>query len=54
MSLKIKLGRIAQPVRVAVTGRSVSPSIDLTLNLIGRQRVLNRLKHALEYIQQHA
>jgi len=47
----IKLGKIAQPLRVAVTGGGVSPSIDATLRLIGRKRTLSRLDKALEYIQ---
>ena len=45
----IKLGKLAQPVRVAVTGGTVSPPIDTTLMLIGRERVLKRLADAIEY-----
>jgi glutamyl-tRNA synthetase len=37
------LGKIAQPLRVAVTGNTISPPIDLTLELLGRQRTLSRL-----------
>lgn len=40
----VKMGQLAQPLRVAVTGSTVSPSIDLTLALIGKTRVLARLK----------
>jgi len=47
----LKLGKIAQPLRVAVTGNSVSPSIDVTIALIGRKRVLQRLNKAIIYIQ---
>lgn len=50
----IKLGKIAQPLRVAVTGGGVSPSIDVTLRLIGKERTLSRLDKALEYIQKRA
>jgi len=50
----IKLGKIAQPVRVAVTGGPVSPSIDDTLRLIGRERCLQRLERALDFIKQRA
>jgi len=39
----VGLGKIAQPLRVAVTGTSVSPPIDATLALIGRARTLSRL-----------
>src|SRR5437763_1296209 len=41
------LGRIAQPVRVAVTGTAVSPPIDATLALLGRERTLARLDAVL-------
>jgi glutamyl-tRNA synthetase len=41
------LGKIAQPVRVAVTGTAVSPPIDMTLALLGRDRTLRRLDAAL-------
>ena len=39
----LKLGKLAQPLRIAVTGGTVSPSIDCTLRLIGKDKVLNRL-----------
>jgi len=41
------LGKIAQPVRVAVTGTAVSPPIDATLALLGRERALARIDVAL-------
>ncbi|STY29608.1 glutamyl-tRNA synthetase, catalytic subunit [Legionella wadsworthii] len=47
----INMGKIAQPLRVAVTGSSMSPSIDMTLTLLGKDRVIKRLKNALEKIQ---
>jgi glutamyl-tRNA synthetase len=45
--LQIGLGKIAQPVRVAVTGTAVSPPIDATLALLGRERTLARLDAVL-------
>jgi glutamyl-tRNA synthetase len=42
-SLQAGLGKIAQPVRVAVTGTAVSPPIDATLALLGRESTLGRL-----------
>lgn len=51
-AFEMKMGKIAQPLRVAVTGGSVSPSIDATLTLIGRDRCLQRLEKALEYIRE--
>lgn len=49
--LDLKLGKVAQPIRVAVSGGGVSPSIDITLELLGRQRTLARLQRAIEYAQ---
>lgn len=46
------MGKIAQPLRVAVTGTSMSPSIDMTLTLLGKSRVMSRLDHGLELIRQ--
>jgi len=48
------LGKLAQPVRVAVAGGPVSPPIDVTLALVGRERVLKRLDTALNYIQRQS
>jgi glutamyl-tRNA synthetase len=41
--LGVGLGKIAQPLRVAVTGSQVSPPIDVTLALLGRETTLARL-----------
>lgn len=41
--------KIAQPVRIAVTGSTMSPSIDATLELLGRDESLRRLNAALIY-----
>jgi glutamyl-tRNA synthetase len=48
-SLGVNLGKIAQPLRVAVAGGSVSPPIDQTLALTGRERVLARIDRAIAY-----
>ncbi|AFC85393.1 glutamate--tRNA ligase [Frateuria aurantia] len=45
-SLELGMGKIAQPLRVALTGTQVSPSIDHTLYLTGREEVLRRLDAA--------
>ncbi len=42
-TLALKLGKIAQPIRVAVSGNTMSPPIDITLFLLGRARTLERL-----------
>ncbi|MEW5824985.1 MAG: glutamate--tRNA ligase [Pseudomonadota bacterium] len=49
--LELKLGKVAQPLRVALTGTTVSPPIDLTLALIGRERSLARLARAIDFTQ---
>ncbi len=50
----IGMGKVAQPLRVAVTGSSVSPAMDVTLTLLGKQRVLDRLAFGLKYIRDRA
>ena len=47
----MNMGKIAQPLRVAVTGSGMSPAIDMTLQLLGKKRVLSRLEGALEKIK---
>ena len=49
IELGIGLGKVAQPVRVAVVGTSVSPPIDVTLEVLGRATTLRRLDEALRY-----
>jgi glutamyl-tRNA synthetase len=41
------MGKVAQPVRVAVSGTTVSPGIGDTLDLLGRDRTLNRIRRCL-------
>jgi glutamyl-tRNA synthetase len=53
-SFELKLGKLAQPLRVAVTGGTVSPPIDVTLRLLGRARALQRIDRALEYMRSGA
>jgi len=48
--LGLKLGRVAQPLRVALTGRAQSPGIGVTLVLVGRERTLTRIDRALAFI----
>ncbi len=43
------LGKVAQPIRVAVSGGSVSPPIDQTLAILGREETLKRLDRAAEH-----
>ncbi len=50
--LDLKMGRVAQPLRVALVGRAASPGIDVTLYLVGKEASLKRIDKALEYIVQ--
>ena len=47
----LKLGKVAQPLRVAIAGRAVSPPIDITLWLLGREKTLQRLDRALDFLR---
>jgi glutamyl-tRNA synthetase len=44
----VKPGKLYQPIRVAITGSSVSPGIFESLAALGRQPTLNRLETAVE------
>jgi glutamyl-tRNA synthetase len=46
----MKLGKVAQPLRVALTGQAASPGIGTTLALVGRERTLRRIDRALAHI----
>ncbi len=50
-ALEVGFGKVAMPLRVAVTGGSPSPDLDLTLWLVGREATLRRIDRAIEYIQ---
>ncbi|MCH7720193.1 MAG: hypothetical protein IH988_04285, partial [Planctomycetes bacterium] len=44
-----KLGKVAQPLRIAVSGGTVSPAIFDTLAILGREAVVNRIARCLAY-----
>lgn len=46
----LKLGKLAQPVRVALTGRTVSPGIFDVIEILGKDRTIARLKKAIDMI----
>ena len=52
--LDLKLGRLAQPLRVALTGTAMSPSIEKTLLLAGRTRSLARIDAACDHVRRRA
>jgi len=47
---KIKFKAIAQPLRVALTGKTVSPGIDEIMVTLGKERVLQRINDAIAHI----
>jgi len=51
---EINMGKLGQPLRVAVTGGSVSPPIDVTLELVGREKSLARITTAIGFIEGRA
>jgi glutamyl-tRNA synthetase len=50
----INMGKLGQPIRVAVTSGPVSPPIDVTLWLVGQRRTVERLEHAIGLIEARA
>lgn len=50
-SLGLALGKVAQPLRVAITGTQISPSIEHTVYLTGQSGALTRIDRALAHIE---
>ena len=48
----IKLGKVAQPVRVALTGTTASPGIYETIIALGKEKVIKRLQLAIKFIEE--
>lgn len=51
---QITLGKIAQPIRVALTGRTASPGLFEVMVVMGKEKVLDRLERAVLHIQDKA
>ena len=47
----LKLGKIAQPARVALTGKTASPGIFEVAAILGKDKVVSRLQKAIQYIK---
>ena len=47
----MKLGQIAQPVRLALTGKTASPGIFEVSAILGKDKVISRLQKAIRYIK---
>ena len=50
VELEVGMGKVGQPLRVAVTGGSFSPPIDQTVELLGKERSIDRIQRAIDYI----
>ncbi|MBL4743785.1 MAG: glutamate--tRNA ligase, partial [Cycloclasticus sp.] len=50
-ALELKLGKVAQPLRVALSGTSVSPAMDATLFLLGKQTCIKNIKRGIDHIK---
>ncbi len=51
---EIKLKKVAQPLRVALTGKTASPGIFEVMEILGRKKVLERLAKAITHIRSKA
>ena len=48
--LEVGMGKVGMPLRVAATGGGNSPSLDVTLNLLSKEKVGERIDKALTFI----
>lgn len=48
--LQVGFGRVAQPIRLAISGRTATPGIFETMRLLGKDKVLARIRRALEHL----
>ncbi|MBW1894928.1 MAG: hypothetical protein JRI91_14720 [Deltaproteobacteria bacterium] len=46
-----KLGKVAQPARVALTGKTVSPGIFEMIEVLGKEETVRRLRAAVAFIK---
>jgi glutamyl-tRNA synthetase len=49
--LEVGMGKVGMPLRVAATGAGNSPSLDVTLALLDKDKVLARIDHAIEVVE---
>ena len=47
-SKQLALGKVAQPIRVAITGSTVSPPIFQSLEMLGKPATLARIQRCLQ------
>ena len=51
--LEVGFGKVAMPLRVAVTGGAPSPDLDRTLFLVGRDATIRRIDNAIQILRAH-
>ena len=49
--LGLSMSKLAQPVRVALTGATVSPGIHEVIAVLGKERTIQRLRSVLQRLQ---
>ncbi len=49
----VPLVKIAQPIRVALTGKTASPPLDDVMAALGKEEVIRRLRKAVDHIHKH-
>ena len=49
--LEVGMGKVGMPLRVAITGAGQSPSLDVTLALIGKERSITRISRAIAFVE---
>ncbi len=49
--LEVGMGKVGQPLRVAVAGSGASPSIDITLEMLGKEKTIARVEKAIEFVK---
>jgi glutamyl-tRNA synthetase len=47
----VNMGKLAQPIRILISGGPVSPPIDLTLGLLGKEEMLTRIKAGMDILR---
>jgi len=47
--LELGMGKVGPALRVAITGTAISPSLDITLNLMGKEKTIERLEKAVVF-----
>ena len=47
--LELGMGKVGPALRIAVTGTAMSPSLDVTLNLVGKERSIERIEKAVAF-----